>query len=194
VPYVRWQTDRLMAKARKATSLKLRFEIFKRDFFTCQYCGKTPPAVILEVDHIIPVCSGGKTTEENLVTACFDCNRGKGPGSLASIPSSLSERTAKLKEAEKQLRAYSTEILKRENRITGVICDLEEEFQLTFPKAQFSPSFATSVRINFVMRLTAEELFNAMEIAMQWARLNHKNADESLKYFCGICWKWMRGE
>ena len=45
---------------RKPISKKLRFEIFKRDKFTCQYCGKMAPDVVLEVDHIKPVCKGGQ--------------------------------------------------------------------------------------------------------------------------------------
>ncbi len=54
-----------------------RFEIFKRDGFTCQYCGNRPPDVILEVDHVHPVSKGGTSEPLNLVTSCFDCNRGK---------------------------------------------------------------------------------------------------------------------
>jgi hypothetical protein len=62
---------------RKAISKKLRFEVFKRDSFICQYCGKSAPEVVLEIDHITPVSKGGKNTITNLITACFDCNRGK---------------------------------------------------------------------------------------------------------------------
>lgn len=63
--------------ARKTISKKLRFEVFKRDSFTCQYCGKEAPNVVLEADHIEPVSKGGTNTITNLITACFDCNRGK---------------------------------------------------------------------------------------------------------------------
>ena len=56
---------------------KLRFEILKRDSFTCQYCGRKAPNVILHVDHIIPVSKGGTNIKTNLVTACQDCNLGK---------------------------------------------------------------------------------------------------------------------
>ena len=66
-----------MAEKRKQISKSLRFEIFKRDSFKCQYCGRMPPEVILEVDHIIPVSDGGDNDPINLVTSCQDCNRGK---------------------------------------------------------------------------------------------------------------------
>lgn len=69
---------------RKSISPKLRFEVFKRDNFTCQYCGATAPSVVLEVDHIVPVAEGGETELINLATACRDCNRGKGKRKLSN--------------------------------------------------------------------------------------------------------------
>ncbi len=55
-----------------------RFAILQRDNFRCQYCGKTPKDDIkLEVDHIVPLCKDGTDTDDNLITACFDCNRSK---------------------------------------------------------------------------------------------------------------------
>jgi len=62
---------------RKAISKKLRFEVFKRDKFQCQYCGKSAPDVILNIDHINPVAKGGNNEILNLITSCFDCNQGK---------------------------------------------------------------------------------------------------------------------
>ncbi|WP_066331947.1 HNH endonuclease [Flavobacterium crassostreae] len=62
---------------REGLSKKIRFEIFKRDKFICQYCGAKSPEVILNVDHINPVAKGGKNETLNLITSCFDCNSGK---------------------------------------------------------------------------------------------------------------------
>lgn len=70
---------------REPISKKLRFDIFKRDGFTCKYCGRKSPDVILEVDHIKPVSKGGKNTVLNLITSCFDCNRGKGKRELSDM-------------------------------------------------------------------------------------------------------------
>ena len=68
----------------KAGSLnsKIRFEIFKRDKFTCQYCGKESPEVKLELDHIIPLSKKGKEETSNYLTACRECNVGKGNDSI----------------------------------------------------------------------------------------------------------------
>lgn len=62
---------------RKYISKELRFKILHRDNFTCQYCGRKAPEVILHVDHIRPVSKGGDNRESNLITACYDCNMGK---------------------------------------------------------------------------------------------------------------------
>tara|TARA_R100001594_G_C4015295_1_gene257915 strand:+ start:45 stop:986 length:942 start_codon:yes stop_codon:yes gene_type:complete len=62
---------------RKGIPQKIRFEIFKRDSFTCQYCGREAPKVTLNVDHINPVKNGGDNDITNLITSCFDCNIGK---------------------------------------------------------------------------------------------------------------------
>lgn len=53
----------------------LRWEIWKRDDFTCQYCRTRSN---LAIDHIIPESRGGKTIRTNLVTCCNSCNSKKG--------------------------------------------------------------------------------------------------------------------
>ena len=67
-------------KSRSPLSSKLRFDVFRRDKYVCQYCGACGPKVELEVDHVIPVARGGTDDMNNLKTSCFDCNRGKGGG------------------------------------------------------------------------------------------------------------------
>lgn len=58
-------------------SNRLRYEIFRRDGFTCRYCGASAPDVALEVDHVVPVALGGSDKPANLTTACVLCNSGK---------------------------------------------------------------------------------------------------------------------
>jgi len=55
-----------------------RFNVFLRDRFTCQYCGKVFPSQELTFDHVTPRARGGRTTWENVVTACSACNLVKG--------------------------------------------------------------------------------------------------------------------
>ena len=56
----------------------IRYNVLKRDNYTCQICGATvKDGVKLHVDHIIPVSEGGKTVMSNLQTLCDRCNLGK---------------------------------------------------------------------------------------------------------------------
>ena len=55
-----------------------RINIFSRDRFTCQYCGRNPQRSELNLDHVIPRSQGGRTTWENVVCCCVPCNRRKG--------------------------------------------------------------------------------------------------------------------
>jgi hypothetical protein len=83
-----------MAK-RKSTGKRQRFNIFKRDKFTCQYCGGTPPAVVLVVDHIVPVAAGG---QDALATdlGIYWCNRTH-PGQFTFGPDRMTSARTFLK-------------------------------------------------------------------------------------------------
>lgn len=76
---------RLFAKTKNRPTAELwrhlRDYVFRRDDFTCLYCGRR--GVKLECDHVHPVSKGGDSSIENLVTACFECNRSKRNKSLA---------------------------------------------------------------------------------------------------------------
>ena len=65
--------DRLPRKEVKFT----RHNVFLRDKFTCQYCRVLFPEEELNLDHVIPRDRGGKTSWENIVTSCIDCNTRK---------------------------------------------------------------------------------------------------------------------
>ena len=69
---------------RKPISKSLRFEVFKRDKFKCQYCGACAPEVLLNVDHIKPVAGGGENDIANLITSCHPCNSGKSDKPLSA--------------------------------------------------------------------------------------------------------------
>lgn len=68
---------------REAISKKIRFEVFKRDSFKCQYCGESAPDVTLHLDHIHPIAEGGDNSITNLITSCQPCNLGKGARTLS---------------------------------------------------------------------------------------------------------------
>ena len=64
----------------KSPAHKVKFSrraIYKRDNYTCQYCGGQPGPPELNVDHVIPRSQGGQTTWENCVLSCVTCNSRK---------------------------------------------------------------------------------------------------------------------
>ncbi len=60
-----------------------RREVFRRDNYTCQYCGTR--AAELTIDHVIPRHLGGRQTWTNVVTACSLCNHRKGGRRLEEV-------------------------------------------------------------------------------------------------------------
>jgi 5-methylcytosine-specific restriction endonuclease McrA len=63
-----------------------RFAILERDKFRCRYCGSEPGTALLQIDHVMPKNHGGSDDEDNLVTACADCNVGKNDSILDNAP------------------------------------------------------------------------------------------------------------
>ena len=174
---------------RKSLSKKVRFEIFKRDVFTCQYCGSKPPAVVLEVDHIVPVVDGGENDEDNLVTSCFDCNRGKGARSLDLSPETLAKKLEIQKEAKEQLASFEKVIKAKKTKITRKVNKLDKLFNQE-TNHTFSYSFKQSIK-QFFELLPEHEVAEAMEIAL--AKFDEK-PELVAKYFCGICWNKIKGD
>jgi 5-methylcytosine-specific restriction endonuclease McrA len=66
-------------RARDPIRAQMRFRVLQRDGFRCRYCGRSgsAPGVVLHVDHVVPLAAGGPSTEDNLVTACEECNLGR---------------------------------------------------------------------------------------------------------------------
>lgn len=73
-----WGRPPKEAQERRSIPAGLRFKILRRDGFTCQYCGRKAPEVELHVDHRVPWSHVRTHDIGNLVTACRDCNLGKG--------------------------------------------------------------------------------------------------------------------
>jgi hypothetical protein len=98
------------AKCRKSLPKRLRFEVFKRDSFKCQYCGASAPDVLLHVDHIHPLAGGGEPNDiTNLITACDTCNLGKGARVLSdgAVAAKRKAQLDQLQERREQLEMMS---------------------------------------------------------------------------------------
>ena len=116
-----------------AITKKMRFEIFKRDSFTCQYCGRTAPDVVLNVDHIQPGSKGGTEDLLNLLTACLDCNQGKRATPL-SDHAAVTKRKKQLNELQQRreqlemLLEWHKGLLNVENDVLNGAIDVWQDY------------------------------------------------------------------
>ena len=151
--------------AREPISKKLRFEIFKRDSFACQYCGKKAPEVVLQCDHIKPVADGGTNDILNLITSCVDCNFGKGAQQL-SDDRVLSRQLEQLAELQVRREQIEMMIAWRDELARLSDATVESIALRIFEKTKFAPNNAgyASVR-KWMLRYSADEILLAADAA-----------------------------
>lgn len=115
------------SSARRPTGKRLRFEVFKRDYFTCRYCGAQPPDVVLVVDHVVPVVEGGTSDIANLMTACEACNQGKGGRSLGDVVPRVDGDLLYLETQQEvaEIRRYQRAIVAKEAALDELIETLQ---------------------------------------------------------------------
>lgn len=116
-------------KIRRPLSKKERFDVFERDAFACCYCGRRPPEVCLEVDHVVPLCEGGPDDLSNWVTSCEGCNRGKGGRVLQVEPAGhdalrLSQEMRERERAARETQAALSSEAEYRQDVTNWLCDL----------------------------------------------------------------------
>lgn len=174
------------SNARKAIGKRKRFEIFKRDNFTCQYCGAQPPTVILHVDHILAVANGGGNEDENLTTACEGCNLGKSSVPLAIKPQTLEAAAEDAKEAAEQVKEHAKMVREAREAMEGVCWEIAEVIQ-EGASAGWSRDKFNGVK-GFVKRIGYATTLEAAYIAAD----RYGEGSRRFKYFCGICWNRVR--
>lgn len=185
-------------------SARVRFEVFKRDGFTCAYCGRTPPEVLLQADHIVPVAAGGSDEIHNLITSCQTCNLGKGARMLEegtapvvghATVEELQERIAQAKAYMEALTGHQAVI---QDQVAMVIeawakaygAELEERedgHYWVFRGYGRWPD-ERSIR-RFLRSLSLEAVLQAVDVTA--GRLHYPN-DAARRYFYGVCWRSIR--
>lgn len=176
---------------RKPLSKKIRYEVLKRDSFTCQYCGQMAPEVILEVDHIIPVAEGGDDEIFNLITSCRDCNRGKGRVQLddnttINKQKQMLKDSNEIREQVEMMVKWREELRKVDEMQVEEICNL------------ISNITATGVSVNdhgkielkrLIKQFGFDEVYTSTEIAFDkyyWDQ--EKGAEFAFKKIGGVCY------
>ncbi len=165
---------------RKKLSDRIRFEVLKRDKFTCQYCGKKAPDVILAVDHINPVSKGGGNGLLNLTTSCWDCNSGKSDKLLSddSAVEKARHQAEMIEERRAQVRLMATwqvELAKMDPEIDAIN---EALFQIT--GSTLTDTGKRSMR-KMVREFSIQEIIEA--IAISW---DQYSPEEAFSHIHGI--------
>jgi hypothetical protein len=183
-------------------SVRTRFEVFKRDRFTCRYCGRHAPDVLVEVDHIIPVAAGGSSEMDNLITACWDCNRGKADRLLeeGSRPVVSQEAVDEVRERVAQAEAYAgliaTERRLHDRMVSEInaawarafgakLYEHEDGTYWLFPTDYEQFPEATSLR-TFLRRLPLADILEAVD---ETAARCERSTYGTCRYFYAICWR-----
>lgn len=174
--------------------ISIRFEVFKRDLFTCRYCGKKSPEAILEVDHVIPLSGGGTDDMDNLVTACYECNRGKGARPLTDVPQeeNIHEKAVLIAEHELQIKELQHWRWVQRNREDNELKQLRKAWKERFDSRQWKDSRVRSFLRKIGFLDVAEAVEYTLDHAHAWPGRSFNESAWVL--FCSICTKQSKGD
>ncbi len=185
----------VVSSKRKGLSKKIRFEVFKRDSFTCQYCGAKAPDVILEVDHIDPVSKGGDDDLLNLIASCKGCNAGKSDR-LLSDDTVLDKRRQQLEELQER-REQIDMMFEWQSGLADldeVVVDKLVDFWHQFIPGYRLNEYGVSEIKRMVRRFSMNEIMQAMRIAAHTYIvskddvIDHNSTSHAFKKIAGICY------
>lgn len=170
---------------RKAIPKRVRFEVLRRDNYTCRYCRSTENALTL--DHVVPNVLGGSDTPDNLVAACRDCNAGKSSSSpdaalVAEVSDDAVRWAAAMKQAADRM-GIADEAM--ESRLVG----LAEYWHAAIPRYNHGkpkwrlPSDWRAVIVRLLdAGLPDAVVFDCIDIAVN----SRGNVDNAFRYMLGV--------
>lgn len=163
-----------------AVTKRTRFEVLKRDNYTCRYCRTTDGT--LTVDHVTPAALGGGDEPSNLVACCKDCNAGKSStspdeGTVSDVSADAIRWSRAMQEAAEML---SAEVDLRDQYIGA--------FLEAWPQYRYLPAnVLASVGRFYDLGLPIDVMVDAASVAGSARGVYDRPA-----YFAGICWKRVR--
>lgn len=176
-----------------AVTKRTRYEVLRRDNFTCRYCRSTDGE--MTIDHVVPIALGGTDDPGNLVAACRDCNAGKTSTQPdAQTVTDVSEDALRWAQAMKQ----AGELLEAKAEPGEAYARLFEERWGDYHtggefnrKPIYKPSgWRDSLAAFRKAGLPESSMLRAVDKAMG---KDNVRPDDTFRYFCGICWR-MIGE
>ncbi len=167
-----------IAGQRALMTSSLREKIKNRDNYTCQICGLSTsdePHLLLEIDHIIPLSKGGITSENNLQTLCWKCNRSKS-NKLVEINQ---KEECDIKESENRVTSKETienfrKCLETKLVQAGLKIELLESLELSDKTVNFSYNDCQIGRIKLGKRKSKMQIITSNSV--EW--IEDKNFDE----------------
>lgn len=168
-------------------SRRLRFEVLRRDGYTCRYCGAKAPDVVLTVDHVVPTTLGGDDDPRNLVACCQPCNAGKSSiqpdaplvedvDATAMLFAQAAERVAERRRADRQVV----------DEITANFDQLWLTYHNVYDRPiEREPSWPATIERFIGRGLDLSDLTHYLKVAMR-SRASHGDV---WRYFCGCCWR-----
>ncbi len=168
-------------------SKRLRFEILKRDNFTCRYCGATPLDRPLHVDHVVPESKGGTDDPANLIAACKDCNGGK-----SNIP--LEERRLKDPDSPAELKEHAEQIREYLGAQKEILAAKDEALEIALERWRECMGDPLVRWLGHIRRAIKDlGLERTLEAIDATGRRGLSTEQKQIKYFCGVVRNWRAG-
>ena len=163
-----------------AISKRTRFEVLRRDNYTCRYCRSAENA--LTVDHVTPLALGGTDEPTNLVACCTDCNSGKGSSSPdAETVAQVADDAIRWQAAMQQAAAVMDEQVSDRDAYVAALIQ-------TWPQYRNLPESV----IQTAERMHALGLPRSVMVDAARAAATNRGVNDRASYFAGICWKRVR--
>jgi len=177
-----------------AVSKRLRYEILRRDSYTCRYCGASAPDVPLRVDHVTPVALGGGDEPTNLATSCEDCNNGKSSASpdatlVADVNDDALRWAAAMKQAADDLREQQAPKLAYRETFRKAWCGWTREDGWKTVRMELPEGWKASLDAFYEAGLPQEVWPDIVEKAMTNPTVK---VDNTFRYACGIGWRMIK--
>lgn len=161
-----------------AISKRTRFEVLRRDNYTCRYCRSVENP--LTIDHVVPVALGGSGDPTNLVACCKDCNAGKSSATpdtelVADVSTDAQRWSAAMQLAAERLALEREAFKEYGDRFLDAF-----EHRLN----HLPDDWESTIESFYKVGLPVEELVAAAVIAT-----NARYVDSRFAYFCGVAWR-----
>jgi hypothetical protein len=180
---------------RKSIPKSIRFDVLKRDKFTCQYCGASAPDVVLHIDHIDPVANDGENDIINLITSCEGCNLGKSDKQLSddSAVKKAKHQLDDLQERREQLEMMMEWQRGLRNLADNAIAELCSYWQELAPGYLVNDNGKKNIK-KWTRAFTIPEITSAMDIAAEQYleyesgdRVTSESLERAFDKISGIC-------